>query len=500
MRIADALSGSAGLEGIRWILTRVPSRALRRELSALLIPPNVLGPCRLRLTRFKPGRRFSAFYDAQIRVEGSDVHNIRPIAVTWKLKGDGGRRRAVAKLAEMESEAAGRGVAAPFRKLSADAPALGMHISVSPLDVRYPQLVRLSDPQYVRGMVGKACARGGGMLEHAPAKQYSVKTLRYRPGKRHVLRYDPLDAPKRGVLFAKLYSTSEEGERVFRLAKMVGEWLAKHGEGIASARPPAYVADDGVVLCPQAPGTPLSEHLRRPNQSLARSLRNAGAALYALHQLPSADSGSLTLRDFAAEVQNITEVSDHICALLPSVGKTLEALLDRAQELHERLPLEPPTFTYGELKAEHVWVGSDGLALIDFDGCCLGDPALDLGKFLADLQFWCAVYGQYELRQAQEQFLAGYGSGASVERVVRARLYEAIELVKQTVRRVRTLGHGWARRTERLINCAQVVLDDLQVTLGLGAKRSPGHPLVSSALRPNKGSWHRQPSARGGLY
>jgi aminoglycoside phosphotransferase (APT) family kinase protein len=212
-------------------------------------------------------------------------------------------------------------------------------------------------------------------------------------------------------------------------------------------------------------------------------------------------AGPLELRDFPAEVEDIVQASDYVSALLPSVGAALRALLDRAQELHERMPLEPPTFTYGELKAEHVWVDSEGLALIDFDGCCLSDPALDIGKFLADLQFWCAVYGRHEPRHAQEQFLAGYGSGASVERVIRARLYEVIELVKQTVRRVRTFRHGWVRRIERQTQCAQAVLDDLQITLGLPAKRSslPEHPTMPSGSRPPTGGRRRQPSASGGL-
>jgi aminoglycoside phosphotransferase (APT) family kinase protein len=285
------------------------------------------------------------------------------------------------------------------------------------------------------------------------------------------MRYDPLDAPGRGTLYGKLYSTSEDGERIFRLAKQIAEWLALHEEGVTSVRPLAHVAGDAVILYPQIPGTPLSEHLRRTTHSLASSLKNTGAALYALHQLPQAVAGPLEVHDFVAEVEQIARTSEHVCTLLPSVGATLKALLDQARELYERMPPEPPTFAHGDFKAEHVWVAPGGLTLMDFDKCHVGDPALDLGKFLADLRFWCSVYGQHELRQAQEQFLAGYGSGASVERVVRARLYEAIELVKQTVRRVRTLGHGWARRTERLISCAQAALDDLQVTLGLPAKR-----------------------------
>ena len=501
MEVADVISGKAGLQGIRWMLTQAPHRALQRELGALLMPQSMLGPCRLRLARLKPGRRFMAFYDVQIRFEGSDKNCVRPVAVTWKPNAGRNKRHGADKLAEIEAEATRRGVATPFRKLASDALALGMHISVSPLDVRYPQLIRLSDSEYVNDIVAGACARSAGVASHAPAKRYSVTPLRYRPGKRHVLRYDPVDAPSRGALFAKLYSTKEEGEWIYGLAKKVGGWLVEHGEGLASAQPLAYVAEDAAVFQPQAAGTPLSEHLRCPTQSLARFLRNTGAALHALHQLPPAMAGPLELRDFAAEVEDIVEASDYVSVLLPSLGTTLRGLLDRALELHERLPLEPPTFAYGELKAEHVWVTSDGLTLIDFDGCCISDPALDVGKFLADLQFLFSVYRQHGLRQAQEEFLTGYGSAASVQRVVRARLYETIELVKQTVRRVRTVRHGWVRRIERQIQYAQALLDDLQATLGLPSKRSspPEHLVVPSEPRPVSGSRRRQPSMNGGL-
>jgi len=482
MHIADALSGSAGLEGIRWMLTRAPLRALRGELGAMLTDPGMLGSCHLRRVRFKPGHKLIAYYDVNIRVGGGGKDGIRPVFVTWGSHKDGDPRQAAPGRAEMEAEAVRRGVAAPFRKLAVDTRELRMHIRVSPLDVRFPQLVRVCDPDYVRDMVAGAYAASDRAPDHARIGRYSVTLVRYRPAQRHVLRYDPLDAPERRALFAKLYSTSEDGERIFRLAKQIEEWLALHGNDVTSVRPLAHVAGDAVILYPQVLGTPLSEHLRRTTHSLASSLKNTGAALYALHHLPQAVAGPLKLHDFAAEVEQITRTSEHVCALLPSVGAALKALLDQALELYERLPLEPPAFAHGDFKTEHVWVAPGGLTLMDFDKCHVGDPALDLGKFLADLRFWCAVYGQHGLRQAQEQFLAGYGSGASVERLVRARLYEAIEFVKQTVRRVRTLGHGWARRAERLINCAQAVLDDLQATLGLPAKRSSAleHPVMPS--------------------
>lgn len=449
MNLTEALSGSAGLEGIRWMLTGAPHRALRRELASLLATPGMLGPCYLRLARFRPARRLTAFYDVHIRIEGNGKHYVRPIAVAWRLDAD--EDETAAALVEMNDEAEHRGVSAPFRQLVADAPELKMHIEVSPLDVHYPQAVRVCDPKYVSKMIASAVAS-----DRAPASRYSVTSVRYRPGKRHILRYDPLDAPERGAIFVKLY-TGEKGVQAFGIAEQIGQWLAEHGAGAISVRPLAYVAEDAVVLYPQAPGLQLSRRLQHPSESLARALKDVGAVLHALHQLPETVTGPLEIHDFVPKVKE-----KHISAFLPSADAAVDALLERAQDLLEHLPSEAPTFTYGDFKAEHVWASPGGLTLIDFDSCRRGDPALDIGKFLADLQFWCIAYGRHELNQAQEQFLAGYGPDVSPERMMRARLYEPIELVKLASRRVGLLDRNWAGRTKQLIGCAQAVLSDLQ--------------------------------------
>lgn len=463
MNLTDALSGSAGVEGIqRMLLSGAPHMALRHELSTLLSSPNILGPCHLRRARFKPGRKLMAYYDAHVRVDGNGSDSIRPVFVTWGTHRDGNRHHTPADLAAIEDEAVRRCLLAPFRKLATDTPELRMHVRVSPLDVRFPQLVRVCDPQYVGTMVASACAASGATV---PASQYSVAFIRYRPGQRHVLRYEPLDAPERVAIFAKLYDTREDSQRVFGLAKQIRKWLDEHGEA-TSVRPLGYVADDAVVLYEQVLGTPIPEYLRRPGQSLASLLKGAGRALYVLHQLPRELAGPLDLHDFAAEAAEIARTSEHVSALLPPVGEALKALLERAQQLYQRLPLEPPAFTHGDFKAEHVWVTAEGAALIDFDSCHLGDPALDVGKFLADLRSWSVVFSQDELREAQEQFLGGYRPGVPAERLVRARLYETIELVKMTVRRVRMFESDWASRSERLIGCAQAALNEFQLAFG----------------------------------
>src|SRR5437870_10071275 len=159
MSIADMLSGPAKLEAIQWVLlSAAPRTVLTDQLKALLSAPNMLGPCHLRRARFKPGRKLTAHYDVLVHIEGTEGHGARPIAVTWRLDGDADRHQAGDDLAEMQAEALRQGVAAPFRQLTAELPEWSMHVQVSPLDAQFPQLVRLSDPRYVRARLATVYA------------------------------------------------------------------------------------------------------------------------------------------------------------------------------------------------------------------------------------------------------------------------------------------------------------------------------------------------------
>src|SRR2546427_6689628 len=227
-----------------------------------------------------------AYYDARVHMEGTEGYRVRPIAVTWTVDGEADGRQGREEVAEIQAEALRQGVAAPFQQLTAELPEWSMHVQVSPLDARFPQLVRLLDPRYVRDMPAGARAAGDVAPDQAPASGYAVTSIRYCPGERHVLRYDSLDAAKRGTVFAKLY-TGEEGAWAFGVARHVADWLAEHGEGVTAVRPLAYVAEDRVVLYPELSGAPLSEHLRRPIQCVERWLERAAEALHALSRLPT---------------------------------------------------------------------------------------------------------------------------------------------------------------------------------------------------------------------
>jgi aminoglycoside phosphotransferase (APT) family kinase protein len=225
-------------------------------------------------------------------------------------------------------------------------------------------------------------------------------------------------------------------------------------------RPLRYIAAEGLVLYPRVTGTPLSDLLREPGPRVDGYLRAAGAAIRALHQTPESLI-ELQPHSFAKELKGILSASEHVHPLLPDTGAAIARLIERARGLHEQLPQEPPAFAYGDFKADHLWVTPGGMTLIDFDTSYLSDPAIDLGKFLADLQWWYDGYDLNGVVAAQQQFLAGYGA-TTAGRLARGRLYEALVLTKSTVRRVKLFDRDWALRTARLIARATAVLDRLE--------------------------------------
>ncbi len=453
MNIADALAGRTGVAGIQWaLLDPEPQLVLRRALESLLPDSAMLGACRLHRAKYKPGRYLTTYYELTLRDGATGGERRRQVEATWMPDGAADPRGDVAEQLAMQAEAEDRGLAAPFRELTTEVPSWGLRIQIAPLDIRFPQLTRASDPVYAGRMLAAVGAK-------RDAGAVAVTAIRYRPGQRHVLRYDQ-SGDAAATTFAKVYN-SDKGARTFGVVTRVADLLATQDGGLRTVKPQAYVAGDGVVLYPLVTGTPISDLLRAPDQATARLLEAAGAALAALHHTPL-DLVELQPHSFAKEVKSVVSASEYVRSLLPETGARIDALLDRARALHERLPQDTPGFAYGDFKADHLWDTPDGLTLIDFDTCYLFDPAIDLGKFLADLDYWYDGYGQSGAEAAREQFLAGYGPGAAEGRLLRARLYEALVLLKSTVRRVKLFERDWAERTTRLVGTAEALLDTLK--------------------------------------
>lgn len=444
MQVSDVISGREGLRGVQWLLRGRQSRSVvHKVLRGMLPEPGSLGECRLTRAKFRSGHKLTACFDVDVRARKAAAAGTRPVVVTWS-KRDKDERRAGDVEAGLQAEAERRGTSAPFRELSAEAADWNMRVQVAPLDRRFPQLVRLSDPAYAGEMLG------------APGPVPEVQWMRYRPGQRHVLRYR---VSAGGAVFLKLYA-SEDAARAFEGTTRICEWLAKRHSGLASVRPITCLDRDGAVLFPRAHGTPLSAYLERPYQWLPWLLERAGAALRIIQSMPAAFAGAGAPRDFAAQADATARTVEHRAALLPAAANALRALLDRAKRLEPRTRCEPAVFAHGDFKADHLYVTDRELTLIDLDSRCLADPGYDGGKFLADLQWWLGNRGPACVEAAQTHFLAGYAPDK--ERLKRVRLWEALMLAHLGWRRLPIFRPDSAARLDSILGRADAVLQHLE--------------------------------------
>jgi len=430
----------------------------------MLRPGYRAGPFHLTRAKFKPGRKLSAYFTFPTLDAMDQVSHLVHLAVTWQKPQDGkdhadGRD-------QLQGEANQSGLMPVQCELWRESLDRDMKLQVWPLDLEFPQLVRLGNPSYVAEMFESLG------IAHDLKQMPVITPIRYRPGERHVLRYE-IDSPEalpkqRRRLYAKLYSNGQDTARAFGIANRVVDWLAANNYGLQGNRPEAMSQEDSVIFYPHAPGIPLSHQLHRSRAWLATQLQIIGRGLAILHSGPKTLQSDLKQNTFTSEAKVVKRASEHIQVLLPETHDKILEILDTIEEHYSNLPQENPTFTHSDYKSDHLLTTPQGLTLIDFDTCTLTDPALDLGKFLADLEWWFTLKGIAGVEQAQAELLKGYLGEARhdqiiKERLVRARLFHALILTKIVIRRVPLYKKEWAAITAQMIERAAHVLDKQKI-------------------------------------
>jgi hypothetical protein len=453
MNQEEILSGKAGLAGIHWALNGPSSRRLLRdEVQRMLRPGYHTGSFHLTRAKFKPDRKLLAYFTFPVLDDaGKPVHSVQ-LAVAWQKNQDSSTH--TEDRAQLQQEADQAGLMPVQSELWRDIHDQGIKLQVWPFDPEFPQLVRLGSPTHAAGLFA---ALG---IADDPKQMLVITPIRYRPGERHVLRYEIASpGPASGDhqrIYAKLYSNAQDAAKAFGIANRVVDWLDANPVGLQGNRPRAMSEDDSVIFYPHAPGIPLSHQLHRSRRWLADQLQTIGKGLAVLHNGPETLQVDLKQNNFAKEVKVVKRASQHIQILLPETYNKIIEVVDRAEEAYSHLPQENPTFTHADFKSDHLLTTPAGLTLIDFDTCTLTDPALDLGKFLADLEWWFTLKGISGVEGAQSELLKGYVGERQRdqkldERLKRAKFFHILILVKIVVRRVPIFRKDWADRTGRLI-------------------------------------------------
>jgi aminoglycoside phosphotransferase (APT) family kinase protein len=123
---------------------------------------------------------------------------------------------------------------------------------------------------------------------------------------------------------------------------------------------------------------------------------------------------------------------------------------------------QAPSFVHGGYKPTQLLVRDEDATLVDFDGSCVGDPAMDLGRFMAKLRDDALDIGRGHLSYLADYFLDIYEQHSVREVSSRARIFEATALTRMALRRLQTkprlLRDPWDSESKDLLRLVEAAL------------------------------------------
>jgi aminoglycoside phosphotransferase (APT) family kinase protein len=192
------------------------------------------------------------------------------------------------------------------------------------------------------------------------------------------------------------------------------------------------------------------------------ALELTGAALAELHaQTP----GGLQHRTRKIEVMRLQAQANTIAQLCPELTHTVERLVRRiTTQLNGLQPVIRAL--HSDFYDQQVMLGSDGTAIIfDIDQAELGDPAADLGLFIAHLEREDLrnMLSAQEVGTFSDALIQGYRDVYRSQESATIHLYAAIGLLYLAAEPFRYREPDWPERIAAILSRAKTVLDSLDM-------------------------------------
>jgi hypothetical protein len=298
-------------------------------------------------------------------------------------------------------------------------------------------------------------------------KEGTLHPLRYKPERRYVARLDTAQGPRAVV---KFYTPAG-----YTAAKAGAQAFVSRG-ALRLARTAGYSDRHHILAFEWQPGRLLRDILvagevRQTDKAAAMQL--TGAALAELHAHPA---GGLGQRTHEAELRRLRAQAATLEQLCPKLSHAARRLVRR---IVARL-LETPAAAlalHSDFYDQQVLITDDAAMILDLDQTEIGDPAADLGLFIAHLE---RAELQNRLSAETLEMLAdtlvrsyrqarpGPPTPATI------RLYTAIGLFYLAAEPFRHLEPDWPERIAALLSRADKVLDSLGTPAQTTAWRDSG--------------------------
>lgn len=225
-----------------------------------------------------------------------------------------------------------------------------------------------------------------------PLTLQAIRVLRHKPGRRALIAYDVTvhDGKKTLTLLGKGRSRGAD-QRTYQLQQQLWQrGFHDHSvDGISVPQPLGILPEFHLWFQAWVPGQVATDLLDHP-RTVDRWAQVA-AAITKLHRADSSPTKRHTLED---ELRILQERLPAVATDYPHWQERLTRLLERCTALAATLPPVTPTGIHRDFYPDQVLL-ADGanplpshpnrLYLLDLDLYCAGDPALDIGNFIAHL-------------------------------------------------------------------------------------------------------------------
>ena len=214
----------------------------------------------------------------------------------------------------------------------------------------------------------------------------AIRVSRHKPGRRCLIEYDVIASrngcqPRVATLIAKARSKGAD-TGTYRL--MQDLWRAgfrdDSPDGIAVPEPAGVLPELKMWLQWRAPGTPAMDLLGDGRASAMARL--AAAAISKLHATPLAIRRRHDAED---ELRILRDRLAAVAAETPRWQLRLDAIFAASARLANDLPAAGRHGIHRDFHPGQVLVDGERAYLLDFDLYAAGDPALDVGNFLAHI-------------------------------------------------------------------------------------------------------------------
>jgi len=271
-------------------------------------------------------------------------------------------------------------------------PDLGLELAAQESDEALPALPSLVRPEPVAALLESVLRTAG--YDDARITACAPEVVRYKPGSRCTIRVRVQYADSCRGPSPVVVKTHQGDKGEWAWAAMSALWQRPEPwrQAVRLAEPLGYLQEQRVLvqgpvpeeltlkeLARQAIGSGDAVSLHRLRQELACTARG----LAAVHR-----SGATYHRTWslAEELRDVQEVVERLSRSVPALAPAAAPLLGVLREGALQVPPDPAVPAHHDFRPAQVLLHGGRQGFIDFDGACMAEPALDLGRFRAKLR------------------------------------------------------------------------------------------------------------------